>query len=190
MFRKSSLLLSLLVLGGCSSLQAPSGEPVEVVEASQAAPVQVAAAAAPASAETPEPAAQPAAEPAPEWVDAPLSPDTWWEGSVAYKEDEYDIAVPAGKSLEHMFSMMEGDVVVYSWAADMLDPTKLTVEFHGHTIRIGSAPGTVMFYKMHQNNNEKGVLKAPFSGVHGWYLKNESDQDVVVRLKLAGFYSE
>jgi hypothetical protein len=33
------------------------------------------------------------------------------------------------------------------------------------------------------------MLTAPFDGVHGWYLQNQSDHPVVVRLQLAGFYT-
>jgi hypothetical protein len=29
---------------------------------------------------------------------------------------------------------------------------------------------------------------APFDGVHGWYWLNDSQQSVVVRLQIAGFY--
>jgi len=33
-------------------------------------------------------------------------------------------------------------------------------------------------------------LTAPFSGIHGWYLNNQSTEDIVVVLNVAGFYSE
>jgi len=33
-----------------------------------------------------------------------------------------------------------------------------------------------------------GVFTAPWDGIHGWYLKNDSPKDVVVKLELAGFY--
>jgi hypothetical protein len=31
-------------------------------------------------------------------------------------------------------------------------------------------------------------LTAPFTGIHGWYLRNDADEPIVVRLKVAGFY--
>jgi hypothetical protein len=32
------------------------------------------------------------------------------------------------------------------------------------------------------------VIVAPFEGVFGWYLQNQSEKPVVVHLKISGFY--
>ena len=34
----------------------------------------------------------------------------------------------------------------------------------------------------------RGTLVAPFTGIHGWYLRNDTEAPIVVRLKVAGFY--
>lgn len=127
---------------------------------------------------------------APEWIDAPLSAETWWEQSAEWKTEVYDIPLAAGAQLEHMLRLNAGDMIVYRWTAAMDEPTKLTAEFHGHTERVGTEPGTVMFYTKHTNGKESGSLRAPFTGVHGWYLNNESTEDIVVRLEVAGFFSD
>jgi hypothetical protein len=129
------------------------------------------------------------APPAGDWIDVPLSPETWWSQQGAWQQGEYEIPVAAGRALEYKIGMNAGDMVVYSWAVTMADPALLGVEFHGHTERVGEAPGTVMFYKIHSDGTEQGSLRAPFTGIHGWYLDNQSDEDVVVRLQLAGFYT-
>ena len=125
-----------------------------------------------------------------DWIDVPLAPATYFEHASVYQEGTYQIPVPANSDLEHKISMNEGDIVVYSWSVAMADPQLLTAEFHGHTERVGDAPGTVMFYKVHTDGKESGSLKAPFTGIHGWYLNNESAEDIVVELKVAGFYTE
>jgi len=126
-----------------------------------------------------------------EWIDVPLSPETWWEqGGREWREGDYEIPLAAGAALEYKIAMNAGDMVVYSWTVEMADPALLGVEFHGHTERVGEAPGTVMFYKIHNEGRESGSLRAPFTGIHGWYLNNQSTQDIVVRLEVAGFYSE
>ncbi len=132
------------------------------------------------------------APPAGDWIDVPLSANTWWEADAAvpYREAEFRIPLAAGEGLEHMLTLQEGALVVYEWNAEVSDPALLTAEFHGHTERVGEAPGTVMFYKMHMNNHEAGTLKAPFTGVHGWYFKNESEQDIEIVLNAAGFFNE
>ncbi|HWK53726.1 MAG TPA: hypothetical protein VNR18_05105 [Hyphomicrobiales bacterium] len=126
-----------------------------------------------------------------EWVDVPLSAETWWEqGNAEFRQGEYAIDVPAGSALEYKLGLQEGAMITYSWTVAMDDPSLLGVEFHGHTEPVPDEPGTVMFYKVHQEGRESGALRAPFSGIHGWYLDNQSEQDVVVRLKVAGFYQE
>jgi hypothetical protein len=130
------------------------------------------------------------APPAPAWIDAPLSPATWWEQGEAWKLGTYEIPIAAGKSLEHMLRMEEGAMIVYSWTVTMNEPALLMAEFHGHTEREGTAPGTVMFYTKHTNGKENGSLRAPFTGVHGWYLNNQSTQDIVVRLQVAGYFAD
>ena len=131
--------------------------------------------------------------PAPEWIDAPLSPETWWdqaaEGKGTFTTQTYDISLAAGMELEHMLQMQEGAMIVYHWTVTMDEPSQLTAEFHGHTERSGTAPGTVMFYTKHNNGKESGSLRAPFTGSHGWYLNNQSTQDIVVRLQVAGYFT-
>ena len=126
-----------------------------------------------------------------EWVDVPLSDNTWWEqGSGTWQEGDYEIPLAAGEALEYKVGMNEGAMIVYSWTVEMEDPSLLGVEFHGHTEPVAGAPGTVMFYKVHSEGRESGTLRAPFTGIHGWYLNNQSEQDIVVRLQVAGFYTE
>ena len=36
--------------------------------------------------------------------------------------------------------------------------------------------------------SDKGVLIAPFEGIHGWYWKNETAFDVIITLKVKGDY--
>lgn len=131
-----------------------------------------------------------AATPAPEWIDVPLSAGTWWEQSSAYSTQVFEIPLAAGMALEHMLKMNAGDMIVYSWTVAMEDPALLSSEFHGHTERTGAAPGSVMFYKVHKDGKESGSLRAPFTGVHGWYLNNESAEDIVVRLQVAGYFTQ
>jgi hypothetical protein len=48
--------------------------------------------------------------------------------------------------------------------------------------------GDLMFYRKADGGSERGSLVAPFSGIHGWYLVNGTDEPIVVRLEVAGFY--
>jgi hypothetical protein len=125
-----------------------------------------------------------------DWIEVPLQDNTYYSQTQNYRQDEFDIPVAADQALEFKLHMGAGDIVVYHWSVDMEVPALLTVEFHGHTERQGDEPGTVMFYKRHNNGHEEGSLVAPFDGIHGWYLRNDSSQDIVVKLAVAGFFEE
>ncbi len=129
-------------------------------------------------------------EPVNGWIDIPLSENTFRESTVTYKTGSYEIPVYAYEALEYKLGILEGDAVAYEWSVAMANPELLEVEFHGHTDRIGDEPGLLMYYKVHNEGKESGTLKAPFSGIHGWYLNNRSDEDIVVTLNVSGFYTE
>lgn len=122
-----------------------------------------------------------------EWNEIPPSDETYRASASEYREGIYEIPVAAGGALEYKLSLQEGDSIVYHWAAEMEDPSLLKVEFHGHTEPVNGR-GDLMFYKVHAGSEEQGMLTAPFSGIHGWYLDNQSEQDIVVLLRVAGFY--
>jgi hypothetical protein len=126
----------------------------------------------------------------PEWKEVPLEPGTYRQQTTAHRTDTVDIPVqPNGGEIEYMVKMRQGDSIVYSWrAVDIASPERLTSEFHGHTDRAPGTTGTLIFYRKANGATENGSLVAPFDGTHGWYLKNDTDRPVVVRLTLAGFY--
>ena len=85
--------------------------------------------------------------------------------------------------------MQKGQGVVYNVTYEGLEhPGMMEVEFHGHTEKDASGAGDLMFYSKTGGSPESGVFTAPWDGIHGWYLKNDSPKDVVVKLELAGFY--
>ncbi len=111
-----------------------------------------------------------------------LQPTTW-------RTDSIDIPVPAGSDLEYKLSMKEGQGFVYSISyGDLEHPGLMVTEFHGHTEKGADGTGDLMFYSKTGGSAESGLFKAPWDGIHGWYLKNDSAKDVLVKLEVAGFY--
>jgi hypothetical protein len=124
-----------------------------------------------------------------DWIEIPLPAGVFREYARDYRSDTIDIEIDAFDALEYKLGMNEGDSIVYEWGATGLEsPELLYAEFHGHTERVGDAPGTLMFYRKASGDTEAGTLTAPFSGIHGWYLKNDGDRPIVVQLHVAGFY--
>ena len=125
-----------------------------------------------------------------EWIDVPLTENTYFDNEPVYRTDTIEIPISANADLEYMVAMQVGNSVAYSWeAVDLTDPQSLLAEFHGHTVRTSEEPGDVMFYKQGRGDTSSGYLVAPFNGVHGWYLSNETNSDIKVLLKLSGFYT-
>jgi hypothetical protein len=129
------------------------------------------------------------AEESVEWIDVPLPENVFYDAEPKYVSDTVEIPLLANSDLEYMLDMRKGNAVAYRWEAfDLTNPESLLAEFHGHTIRTSEEPGDVMFYKQGRGDSSNGYLVAPFDGVHGWYLSNETSNDITVLLTLSGFY--
>ena len=123
-----------------------------------------------------------------QWNEKPLAEGVFREYSADYRSDVIDIPLEAGGELEYKLGLNEGDSIVYQWdAVELEKPELLYAEFHGHTPPVDNA-GDLMFYRKATGGTERGTLVAPFTGIHGWYLRNDGEEAIVVRLKVAGFY--
>jgi len=122
------------------------------------------------------------------WNELPLGEGVFREYTTEYRTDVIDIPLEPFGELEYKLGLNEGDSIVYQWdAVDLDDPEKLWAEFHGHTPPVDNV-GDLMFYRKATGGSERGTLVAPFTGIHGWYLRNDGAEPIVVRLKVAGFY--
>jgi hypothetical protein len=123
------------------------------------------------------------------WREYPLREGVLTTQPSRWRTDVIDVPVPAGKGLEYKLTMKKGQGVVYSVSYSGLEhPGLMVVEFHGHTEQVDGV-GDLMYYSKTGGVSESGVFIAPWDGIHGWYLKNESDKNVVARIELAGFYA-
>jgi hypothetical protein len=145
-----------------------------------------------ASTEAPAVAA-PAAPAIPEavngWREYPLRDGVISIQPAKWRMDTINIPVPAKDELEYKLAMKKGQGIVYAISyGDLSHPGLMVTEFHGHTEKGADGNGDLMFYSKTGGSTENGVFNAPWDGIHGWYLKNDSDKDVVVKLEVAGFY--
>jgi len=123
-----------------------------------------------------------------QWNELPLPDGVFHESAADYRTDIIDIPLEPFGELEYKLALSRGDSIVYRWhAVDLENPENLYAEFHGHTEPVGGV-GDLMYYRKATGGTEHGALVAPFSGIHGWYLRNDGDQPIVVRLEVAGFY--
>ena len=123
------------------------------------------------------------------WREYPLRDGVISIQPAKWRTDKVLVPVPAGKGLEYKLTMKKGEGLVYNISYGALsDPKLMVVEFHGHTKQVDGV-GDLMFYSKTGGSPESGVFTAPWDGIHGWYLKNDSPKDVVAILELAGFYA-
>ncbi len=94
------------------------------------------------------------------------------------------ITIPAGTGLEYKFHVKEKAELTYAWKTD---GAKLHFDFHGEPA--GDTTGYFKSFKETTNNQSTGVLKAPFTGSHGWYWENNTQTPVRVTLKTRGQYT-
>lgn len=109
----------------------------------------------------------------------------------AFRSDTIAIPLAAGgvrgkDELEWKVRMHAGQSLVYSWTVAAA-PDEFYVDFHGQSD--AKPTPVVQSYRAGMAAASNGMLVAPFDGIHGWYLQNQSDHPVVVQLKISGFYT-
>jgi len=100
-------------------------------------------------------------------------------------QDTVSITVPAKKGLEYKFQIEKDEVLEFAWATD---GEKIYFDFHGELE--GSTNGYFKSFKVDTQNQSSGSLQVPFTGVHGWYWENKSNQPVTIVLKTRGNYKK
>jgi hypothetical protein len=108
------------------------------------------------------------------------------ETQFSLREDTISVSIPAGKGLEYKFKMLKYGSVKYEWTTDQ---GIVYIDFHGE-VKQALPPENVFYesYTLAYSNNMAGTFTAPFQGKHGWYFRNDSNQNIVVTLRLKGQY--
>lgn len=101
---------------------------------------------------------------------------------LAERTDEVDVVIPAGEGLEYKINMLKYGQLKYEW---ITDKGELYFDFHGE---VKNNSNYFESYTIAYSNNMVGSLIAPFEGPHGWYFKNNSNEDVTVKIKMKGQY--
>ena len=101
---------------------------------------------------------------------------TQWKDSVI-------ITIPAKKGLEYKFNISKGETLEFIWNTD---GAKLYFDFHGEPE--GDKTGYFKSFKESTQSQSSGTLSVPFTGSHGWYWENKTNQAVTVILKTSGNY--
>jgi hypothetical protein len=95
-----------------------------------------------------------------------------------------------GEELEYKVRMRSGGTLAYSWTVSGIEnPEEFYYDFHGESpSKSPDSEPTVIEYRQATGTHSHGTLLAPFDGIFGWYLQNQSEHPVVVHLRISGFY--
>lgn len=99
------------------------------------------------------------------------------------REDVITLVVPAKKGLEYKIHALKYGSVKYDWTTDK---SIVYTDFHGEIIDDKS--GFYESYLHAYSNNMAGTVILPFEGKHGWYYRNETNEDITIILRLKGQY--
>ncbi|MFT6734319.1 MAG: hypothetical protein ACJAS9_002519 [Polaribacter sp.] len=99
-----------------------------------------------------------------------------------FQKDSVDIIIPAKSGLEYKFKLTQFSNLTYKWTSEI----PLYFDFHGEPK--GDTTGYFESYTIATSNKMEGSMTVPFEGVHGWYWKNTSDEEVLVTLNTQGNY--
>jgi hypothetical protein len=102
----------------------------------------------------------------------------------AFKQETVEFKVAPREGMEYKYRLDKGEVLLYSWKTT----APVNVEFHAEPD--GAPRGYAQTYEKTDRQTEaSGTLTAPFSGIHGWYWENTTDQSITVTLTSAGYYN-
>jgi len=113
-----------------------------------------------------------------------------------YRADVLSISLASetpqgGNELEYKVRMKAGQTLVYSWrVAGVEDPAQFYFDFHGESDATPDVKEPqVIEYRQTTGLSSSGMLVAPFDGIFGWYLQNQSAEKITVAINLSGFYA-
>ena len=102
----------------------------------------------------------------------------------SYTEDYIEFLLAPFESIEYKYTLDAGQSMVYSWTA------QAEVVFDFHSEQAGTDPEDAVSFSVGRGSADHGTYVAPFAGIHGWFWENRGQEDVTVKLKTTGFYTE
>ena len=100
-----------------------------------------------------------------------------------FHSETMEFKVGPREGIEYKYRLEKGEALLYTWKASA------PVNFEFHAEPDGAPRGYAQTYEKRQASEASGTLTAPFSGIHGWYWENTTNQPITVRLASSGFYN-
>ena len=99
-----------------------------------------------------------------------------------FKTDTIQIPLGPDGELEYKAVMKTGQSMVYSWS---VNKGSVYYDFHGEP---ADPTKSQRYLEVQETKSASGAFTAPFDGKHGWFWLNLTSDNIVVTLKLSGYY--
>lgn len=101
-----------------------------------------------------------------------------------FQQETVEFKVGPRQWVEYKYRLDKGEALLYSWKTT----APVNVDFHAEPD--GGPRGYAQTYEtMQAATAASGTMTAPFSGIHGWYWENTTDQEITVALTSSGYYN-
>ena len=101
-----------------------------------------------------------------------------------FQTETVEFMLGPNEGMEYKYRLDKGQALLYEWTASV------PVAYEAHAEPDGAPRGYAQTYEKGTDRaNQAGTLTAPFTGIHGWYWENPTDQPITVTLSTAGFYT-
>jgi hypothetical protein len=115
------------------------------------------------------------------------NPAVYQQGQAAPQTRTMTVELDVDGQTEVKTVLEENQVITYHWSTD---GGLVYSQFHGHTPEFGDE-FWVEYLEIEQGaTEESGSLVAPFSGEHGWFWLNLSDDPVTITLTVTGYFQD
>jgi hypothetical protein len=102
----------------------------------------------------------------------------------AFAQETITFEAKPREGFEYKYRLEKGEALLYSWTSS----APMNTEFHAEPD--GAPRGYAQTYEKKDGmTGASGTLTAPFSGIHGWYWENTTDQPATVTLTTSGYYN-
>ncbi|MBC52642.1 MAG: hypothetical protein CMQ34_02285 [Gammaproteobacteria bacterium] len=99
-----------------------------------------------------------------------------------YRSERVQVILQPTQRTEIKAVMQQDQILMYQWVAS----APVYVDFHGHEPDDDSY--WYRYREQEQGMSAFGSLVAPVTGEHGWYYRNDSDGEIVIDLRVTGYF--
>lgn len=98
----------------------------------------------------------------------------------------FNILLKPADEVEYKTLLPAGEPIFYSWSVQSDEETY--VDFHGDPTEGEFPEGYSQSYETGETTGSAGSFTATFTGNHGWYWLNISENEIVINLEVTGYY--